>query len=50
MALAVSLLLAPAAFAQTDLPVQYQHEKYDLENGVGFNKYLVSTTPNENSE
>ena len=50
MALAVSLLLAPAAFAQTDLPVQYQHEKYELKNGVGFNKYLVSTTPNENSE
>ena len=50
MALAASLLLAPAAFAQTDLPVQYQHEKYALENGVGFNKYLVSTTPNENSE
>ena len=50
LALAASLLLAPAAFAQTDLPVQYQHEKYALENGVGFNKYLVSTTPNENSE
>ena len=50
MALAASLLLAPAVFAQTDTPVQYQHEKYDLQNGVGFNKYLVSTTPNENSE
>ena len=50
MALAASLLLAPAAYAQTDTPVQYQHEKYALENGVGFNKYLVSQTPNANSE
>jgi len=50
MALAASLLLAPAVFAQTDTPVQYQHEKYDLKNGVGFNKYLVSNKPNENSE
>ena len=54
MAVVAAHLLFPSAFAQTgtesELPVQYQHEKYELENGVGFNKYLVSTSPNENSE
>ena len=54
MAVAAALLLIPSAFAQTEAgsetPVQYQHEKYKLENGVGFNKYLVSTSPNASSE
>ena len=50
MVLSASLLLVPAAFAQTATPVQYQHEEYELKNGVGFNKYLVSQTPNANSE
>ncbi len=52
IAVAAAFLLIPSAFAQTreETPIQYQHEKYDLQNGVGFNKYLVSTTPNENSE
>ena len=47
MALAAALLLVPSAFAQTELPVQYQHEKY-LKNDkgtIGYNKYLVSNTP-----
>ncbi len=50
LALVASLLLVPAVFAQETTPIQYQHETYKLENGVGFNKYLVSNSPNENSE
>ena len=54
MVVATALLLVPSAFAQTEAgsetPVQYLHEEYKLENGVGFNKYLVSTSPNANSE
>ena len=46
---AAAFLLVPSAFAQT-VPVQYQHEKYTLDNGVGFNKYLVSNNPNASSE
>ena len=52
MTLAAALLLAPAAFAQTDVPIQYQHEKY-LKNEagtIGYNKYLVSTQPNNEGE
>ena len=50
IALAAALLLVPAAFAQTEIPVQYQHEKY-LKNDkgtIGYNKYLVSNTPDAN--
>ncbi len=52
LALAASLILVPVAFSQTDLPVQYQHEKYLLnEKGtIGYNKYLVSDTPNVDGE
>ena len=50
LALVASLLLVPAVFAQETTPIQYQHETYKLENGVGFNKYLVSNSPNEKSE
>lgn len=48
VSLAAALLLSPAAFAQ----VQYDHEKYDLsaDGKVGYNKYLVSTKPDANSE
>ena len=47
MALAAALLLVPSAFAQTELPVQYQHEKYlkNEKGTIGYNKYLVSNTP-----
>ena len=50
IALAASLMLLPAAFAQTG--VQYQHEDYALsEDGkVGYNKYLVSNKPDANGE
>ena len=52
MTLAAALLLAPTAFAQTDLPVQYKHEKYLLndEKTIGYNKYLVSNQPDANGE
>jgi len=52
MTFAAALLLAPAAFAQSTLPVQYQHEKYLLNDAktIGYNKYLVSDQPNENGE
>jgi hypothetical protein len=48
VSLAAALLLSPAAFAQ----VQYDHEKYELsaDGKVGYNKYLVSTKPDANSE
>ena len=52
MTLAAAILLAPAAFAQSTLPVQYQHEKY-LKNDkktIGYNKYLVSDQPDANGE
>lgn len=45
IALAASFVLAPAASAQTVDP-----EKYEIKNGVGYNKYLVDTKPNANSE
>lgn len=46
MALAASFLLVPVvASAQTVTP-----PKYDIKNGVGFNKYLVSDKPDANSE
>ena len=52
MALAAALVLVPAAYAQSELPVQYQHEKYlfNEEKGIGYNKYLVSNTPNADGE
>ena len=52
MTLVAALLLAPTAFAQTDLPVQYKHEKYLLndEKTIGYNKYLVSNQPDANGE
>lgn len=52
MTLVAALLLAPTAFAQTDLPVQYKHEKYLLndEKTIGYNKYLVSDQPDANGE
>lgn len=45
IALAASFVLAPAVSAQTVDP-----EKYEIKNGVGYNKYLVDTKPNANSE
>ena len=52
MTFAAALLLAPAAFAQSTLPVQYQHEKYLLNDKgtIGYNKYLVSDQPDANGE
>lgn len=54
LALAAALLLSPALFAQ---PIDfrhdesfYAHEVYLDNNGIGYNKYLKSTTPNENGE
>ena len=44
LSFAASLLLVPVASAQTD------HEKYTLDNGVGGNKYVVNTYPNDDGE
>lgn len=47
MALAAALLLVPSAYAQDP-----NHEKYifNEEKGIGYNKYLVSNTPNADGE
>ena len=52
LAVAAALLLVPSAYAQTDLPVQYQHEEYRMNASetIGYNKYLVSDTPDANGE
>lgn len=43
MALAAAFLLVPTAFAQSD-------ETYISQKGVGYNKYLKNTEPNEDGE
>lgn len=43
MAVAASLLLIPNAIAQRNIP-------YTEKDGFGYNKYIVSDTPNENGE
>ena len=47
MVLAAAFILPTALSAQTT-----NHEKYeyDADKGIGYNKYLVSDTPNENGE
>ncbi len=47
LALAASLILVPVVNAQTVTPPKY---KYDADKHVGYNKYLVSDTPNEDGE
>ena len=53
MAVAAALLLVPTAYAQEVLPgTDLGHEKYeiDTDKGIGYNKYLVSNTPNDDGE
>lgn len=51
MAVAAALLLVPTAYAQEVLTgTDLGHEKYkiDTDKGIGYNKYLKSTTPDAN--
>ena len=50
MALAAELLLVPTAFAQTDPDPNHEMYKFNEDKGIGSNKYLLSSTPNEDGE
>ena len=50
MALAAALLLVPTAFAQTDPDPKHERYEFNEEKGIGSNKYLLSSTPNEDGE
>ena len=47
LALAASLVLVPVVKAQDPNPEKYL---FDEDKGIGYNKYLVSNTPNSNGE
>ena len=47
LAFAAALVLVPTAYAQEPNREIYE---FDEEKGIGYNKYLLSTTPNSDGE